>query len=176
MNQPIAEEEVEKAINKQKNGKSPGPDTAIFYKLNKELIKGTLTMVMNRVLERQQVPRSWREANITLIPKEATDIKPPKNYRLISLLNLDYKIFAVILAESLNFFLQIYIAEEQVGFLPGRHITDNIRNLLNMIEYYDKRIDKRVAFFFTNVEKAFDNLNWDFMKLLLKKIESRRTI
>lgn len=48
--------------------------------------------------------------------------------------------------------------------MPERHITDNIRNLLNMTEYYDKRIDKGVAFFFADAEKAFDNINWNFMK------------
>lgn len=57
MNQPLTEEEVESAIKKQKNGKSLGPDgyTAIFYKLNKEQIKGTLTLVMNS-------PRTTRSA------------------------------------------------------------------------------------------------------------------
>lgn len=75
------------------------------------------------------------------------------------------------MAERLKTFLQTYIAEEQAGFLPGRHITDNIRNLINMIEYYDKRIDKGVAFSFADAEKAFDYVNWDFMKLLIKKLD-----
>lgn len=118
---------------------------------------------------RQHILESWREANIILIPKESTDLKDPKNYRPISLIIIDYKIFAAILAERLKKFLQLYIAEEQDGFLPGRHITDNVRNLLNMLEYYDKKIDKSVAFFFADVEKAFDNVNWKFMELLIGK-------
>lgn len=64
------------------------------------------------------------EANITLIPKEEADHKDPKNYRPISLLNLDYKIFAAILDERLKEILQKFIAEEQAGFLPNRHIND----------------------------------------------------
>lgn len=39
-----------------------------------------------------------------------------------------------------------------------------------MIEYYDKKTDKRVAFFFVEAEKAFDNVNWEFMKALIKKL------
>lgn len=106
MNQPITEEEVEMAIKKLKNGKSLDPDgyTAGFYKLNKEQIIGTLTLVMNQVMERQNLPDTWREANITLILKEATDTKDPKNFRPISLLNTDYKLFASILAERMKKF------------------------------------------------------------------------
>lgn len=130
-----------------------------------------MAAVMNKVLELKEIPTTWREANITLIPKEESDNNDPKNYRPISLLNLDYKIFAAIIAERLKRILQTLIAEEQAGFLPNRHINDNIRTYLDMIEYYDKKINKRVAFFFADAEKAFDNVNWDFMKTIIKKID-----
>lgn len=140
-NAPISEEEVETAINKLKNSKALGLDgyTARFYKCIKKHISGKLARVMNKVLESQEIPSSWREANITLIPKDLVELNNPKNYRPISLLNLDYKIFAAFMAERLKEVLQNYIVKEQAGFLPGGHITDNILNLLNMIEYYDKK-------------------------------------
>lgn len=61
-----------------------------------------------------------------------------KNYRPISLLNNVYKIYTKILAERLEKFLMEYIKEEQMGFLPGRQIRDNIRILVNIVEYYVK--------------------------------------
>lgn len=138
LNCPITSEEMEEAINRLKNGKAPGPDgyTSRFYKCFKENISGILAALINRILYYQEIPNTWKEANITVIPKDSMDQKDPKNYRPVSLLNLDYKIFAAILAERI-FFKKTYIAEEQAGFVPGRHITNNIRSFLNMIEYYD---------------------------------------
>lgn len=64
---------------------------------------------------------------ITLIPKEGADFLDVKNYRLISLLNIDYKIYAKILANRLKKLLVDFIKEDQVGvFLPGRQLKDNI--------------------------------------------------
>lgn len=71
---------------------------------------------------------------ITLIPKEGLDGTEVSNYRPISLLNQDYKLFAGILASRLKFFLVEYISIDQVGFLPNRHLKDNQRILLNLLE------------------------------------------
>lgn len=80
------------------------------------------------------MPTSWNQASITLIPKDNADLTNVKNYRPISLLNINYKAFAKILADKLKGYLNIYISKEQMGFLPGRHLKDNIRVVLNVIE------------------------------------------
>lgn len=68
-------------------------------------------------------------------------------------MNTDYKVFAKIMADRLKLYLINHINEDQAGFLPGRQIKDNLRILLNMIEYYDKRINKEVAFFSSTQKK-----------------------
>lgn len=60
---------------------------------------------------------TWKEAYITLIPKQDTDLLQVKNYRPISLLNNDYKLFASILANRLKEILMEEIQKDQVGFL-----------------------------------------------------------
>lgn len=160
-----------------KADKTPGPDgfSTKFYKVFKEELSENLKELMNEVIKTGESPPTWQEATITLLPKENSDLKSPKNYRLISLLNTDYKLFAKILAERLKEFLKGFIQEDQAGFLPGRQIKDNLRILLNCIEYYDKKPDKKpdkkVALFFVDAEKVFDNVHWDFMKLLIKKLQ-----
>lgn len=53
--------------------------------------------------QRQEIlPKTWTEATISLLHKENTDPKEVRNYRLISLLNVDYKIFVTILATRLK--------------------------------------------------------------------------
>uniref|UniRef100_A0A670Z2R6 Reverse transcriptase domain-containing protein n=1 Tax=Pseudonaja textilis TaxID=8673 RepID=A0A670Z2R6_PSETE len=95
--------ELSQALKKQNNGKAPGPDgfPVEFYKTFQESLCIPLLEVMNEVMSKKIIPKTWSEAYITLIPKEEADLLQIKNYRPISLLNADYKIFASILAERL---------------------------------------------------------------------------
>uniref|UniRef100_A0A8C5SD27 Uncharacterized protein n=1 Tax=Laticauda laticaudata TaxID=8630 RepID=A0A8C5SD27_LATLA len=76
LNRKITMEELHWAINKQKNDKTPGPDglPAEIYKLQQDILSSK-------------------------IRNDQTD---PGNFRLISLLNVDYKIFVTIIAERLK--------------------------------------------------------------------------
>lgn len=103
---------------------------------------------MKEIIKSKEIPRTWQEASISLIHKDALDLKDPKNYKLISLLNTVYKIFTKILAERLNVFLKDFIKEDQAGFLPGQQIKDNLRKLLDCIDYYNKKSGKKVALVF----------------------------
>lgn len=65
------------------------------------------------VIQSKSIPQNWAEAHITLIPKEQQNPTNIKNYRLISLLNEDYKIFVRILANRLKRVLVEFIQEDQ---------------------------------------------------------------
>uniref|UniRef100_A0A803TEV0 Reverse transcriptase domain-containing protein n=1 Tax=Anolis carolinensis TaxID=28377 RepID=A0A803TEV0_ANOCA len=173
LNNPITIGEIDIAIRKLKNNKAPGPDgfTAIFYKIFKEKLGPLLKDILNNILDNKEIPISWQKANISLIHKENTEPTEIKNYRPISLLNHDYKIFTTIMAERLKNFMRKWISEEQVGFLPNRQIKDNIRILIDTIEYYEKHNEKQMALLFIDAEKAFDKVNWDYLKLLLKELD-----
>lgn len=167
-------EEVYTANEETKTGKSPGPDglTAKLYKLIKEEVGPQLQEIMNLIMIKREMPSSWNLAVITLIPKENAAPMSIKNYRPISLLNLDYKVFAKTLANRLQGYLTSYIKEEQMGFLLGRHLKDNIRTLLNIIEYYDKHPEKEIGLVFLDAEKTFNNLVWNFMMQMLTTMEA----
>uniref|UniRef100_A0A670Z1A6 Reverse transcriptase domain-containing protein n=1 Tax=Pseudonaja textilis TaxID=8673 RepID=A0A670Z1A6_PSETE len=172
LNKDITESELKSAIESQKNNKTPGPDRlpAEFYKTLQESLNIPLLEVMNEVMSNKKIPKTWSEAYITLIPKEGADPLQIKNYRPISLLNADYKIFASILAERLKRYLNNFIHPDQNGFLPKRQIKDNMRVILDTLEYYEVHPEKQMALIFLDAQKAFDNVTWRFMLLLLEQM------
>uniref|UniRef100_A0A803TK04 Reverse transcriptase domain-containing protein n=1 Tax=Anolis carolinensis TaxID=28377 RepID=A0A803TK04_ANOCA len=173
LNKEISEKEIQKAIRKLDANKAPGPDgfSAIYYKTFEKELTPHLQKIMNSIREQQQMPKSWKEAQISVIHKDGTDSEDIRNYRPISLLNVDYKIFTSILAERLKNFLKNWIKDDQVGFLPNRHLKDNVRIILDLIEYYNINVGKEVLFLTIDAEKAFDRVNWDFFKLLIKELD-----
>uniref|UniRef100_A0A670HP09 Reverse transcriptase domain-containing protein n=1 Tax=Podarcis muralis TaxID=64176 RepID=A0A670HP09_PODMU len=166
LNHKITQQEIEGAIQNMQLGKSPGPDglTSKYYKILKDFLTQPLMEVCNKILEGGKAPESWKEAFITLIPKVEAEKTQLKNYRPISLLNVDYKIFADILASRLKKVLNEVIHKDQAGFLPGRHLFDNTRNIIDILELLQTNINTKAVLIFIDAEKAFDNISWKFMK------------
>uniref|UniRef100_A0A803SP10 Reverse transcriptase domain-containing protein n=1 Tax=Anolis carolinensis TaxID=28377 RepID=A0A803SP10_ANOCA len=173
LNKDITEKEIQRAINNMESNKAPGPDglNGLYYKTFAEELTPHLKKIMNEILDNKKVPDTWRYATITVIPKDGQDPRLVKNYRPISLLNSDYKIFTNILAERLKEFLADWIGEDQTGFLPRRHMRDNVREIINIIEHYEGTKKEELALLAVDMEKAFDNLNWDLIKLLIKELD-----
>uniref|UniRef100_A0A803SLC5 Reverse transcriptase domain-containing protein n=1 Tax=Anolis carolinensis TaxID=28377 RepID=A0A803SLC5_ANOCA len=174
LNRKITNEEIYRAIQRTPPNKAPGPDgfTMRYYRIFQETLVKPLQQVMNKALEEGKIPATWKEANITLLPKDKADSTNVKSYRPISLLNADYKIFTSILAARLKEVLKDRIKEEQAGFLPGRQMKENTRNILGAIEYYDKNPQKEIAFLFLDAEKAFDNVNWFCIMEILREMDA----
>lgn len=72
--------------------------------------------------------------HITIIPKEGKDPQLCQSYRHISLINTDAKIYAKLLAQSLNPLLENLMHLDQVGFVPHREARDNILKTLSIIQ------------------------------------------
>ena len=62
---------------------------------------------------------------ITLIPKK-NEAKTPNHYRPIALCNVVYTIISKVIANRLKPLLPTLISQEQIGFVEGRQIKDNI--------------------------------------------------
>lgn len=101
------------------------------------------------------------EAQIVVIPKSGKDPKYPEAYRPISLLQVDIKILAKILASPLNQVILSLIHPDQTGFMPGKNTAMNICRLFMNIQGSHNEIGSRVVVAL-DAAKAFDSVEWNY--------------
>ena len=118
-------DDITTAIRKTANNKSPGPDglPGEFYRAYETLLAQPLKEAIIEAQRTNRLPSSMLEGDITLIYKKK-DPKDIRNYRPITLLNVDYKILTKILSDKLKLVCEATISAPQKGFVPGRQITD----------------------------------------------------
>lgn len=91
---------------------------------------------------------------ITLISKPNIDVLLIDNWHPICLLNNDYNIFALMLPKTMRLVMDPIIDETQSG-LMSRHIVNNFRLVLDILDYPE--LSKEDGFiFFLDFYKAFD--------------------
>ena len=91
-----------------------------------------------------------------------------KNYRPISLLTVDYKILVKLLANRLKSCINQLILPDQSGFLKGRNIGNNIRLIMDLIEYTQSH-DLPGVILLLDIQKAFDSVNHEFLLKVLRR-------
>ena len=110
INAPISSEEYMRAIKMLKPHKAPGPGpdgyTTAYYRAFASCLAPRFIKAFNYILEGRPIPIDTLRAHITVIPKEGKDHAHFMNYRPISLLNVDLKLFTRILASRLQCHLQ----------------------------------------------------------------------
>ena len=77
---------------------------------------------------------SQRQAIIKLIEKKDRDKRFIKNWRPISLLNVDLKIISKALSEKLKKVLPDLISSQQTAYVKNRHIGERGRLISDVIE------------------------------------------
>lgn len=170
LDKPLELEEINAAIMAMQSGKSPGPDgfVAEFFKKFKNKLSPILLDMYRDSLDKECLPTTLTQATITVLLKKDKDPKECGAYRPISLLNVDAKILAKVLARRLEVILPQFISEDQTGFVKGRFSFSNIRKLLNIIHSSPSTLVPE-AVVSLDAEKAFDRIEWEYLFAVLHR-------
>ncbi len=125
-----------------------------------------LLQAFNYVLHGEDLPPSWREYVISVIPKEGKNKQDCTAYRPISVLNMDYKLFVSVLPKRLELIMLELINSDQTGFIRSRQTQDNIRQTLQISNHIQDS-NLQAVLPSLDAENAFDSIGF-FLKLFLQ--------
>ena len=128
----------------------------------------SIIQVIQEVFEQLTIPPAWGITNLVLIPKIA-HLKAITQFCLISLCNTLYKLLSCLLVQQLKPYIAEVINPCQAEFVPGRRTSDNIIIVQEVIRTFKSRRgrDGHVAIKL-DLEKAYDRLDWGFLKETLE--------
>jgi hypothetical protein len=164
LDSPITIKETLEVLKHLPKNKSPGPDglPEEFYAAYADLMAPILTNLFQDINAEDLSRLGWRESYIRIIYKKGIP-SLLKNYRPISLLNADYKIYTKIMANRLRIVIQArnIIHPDQKGFVPNTKILENALRIQMLMDTLQSQ-GEDAFFLFLDQEKAFDRLDSQF--------------
>eukprot|EP00253_Pinus_taeda_P027507 PITA_27507 len=168
LDKEVTTEEIEWSIHSMPLDKTPGPDgfTVAFYRNHWEIIKKDYIRMAKNFFTKCKMGSSIKSSHLALTPKDPNP-QSFDRFRPISLCNVSYKIITKILANRLKRILPSLISENQGGFVPRRHITDNVILIQEAIHSSISR-KERGMIIKLDMANAFDRVNHSFLQAVLK--------
>ncbi|KAK4515528.1 uncharacterized protein ATC70_010478 [Mucor velutinosus] len=123
--------------------------------------------VFNDALNLGIFPSSWLQTCICLLPKSG-DLSNLKNWRPLSLICCDAKIFTRLLNQRLMPFMNKIICPQQSGFMPGRFIGDN-GMILNNTRLIAAETSSDSIALLLDQEKAYDRIHPDYLRAVMQR-------
>ena len=159
MDQDVTKDELFDAMMTLKLNKTPGCDglSLTFYRKFWNEIAEALHEMYMESLQDGELNTSGRRGIINLIPKKGRDGTWVKNWRPISLLTYDFKIWAKCMANRMETVAHEMIGKQQTGFMKGRSIHSNLLTTIEVASYLAKHKQPGVIAL-VDFEKCFDRI------------------
>lgn len=121
--------------------------------------------VMNDALQNGSFPPSWCKTVMILLYKKGEALRLA-NWRPLSLINMDTKLFTKILTQQLRPCMTTLTGEYQTGFTAGQQIMDNGLSLLSLQDHCKDWALGHVGITLDQ-EKAYDQVHPSYLKAVL---------
>ena len=112
------------------------------------------------------LPESFSKSTIKLIPKNNNSIKEINDYRPITLTNFDYRIFAKVITNRVNFLNSYIFGDNQISSIKYKKINDIIHLVKDLI--FDANLKKKsLNITLIDQSKAFDLIDHRYLFKIL---------
>ena len=165
----IGQRELKEACFAMELGKSPGPNglTVKFFRTFFDSLAPFLILLVDSMLEEESVPSKVQLAYMILLLKDEKNPEDPKNYRPISLLNVEYKLITRCLASKLSRKIGSLVNIDQTCSVPGRSIIHHNHYIRDLITHAEIR-NERAAILSLDQAKAFDRVSHSWLCKVLR--------
>ncbi|XP_021715738.1 uncharacterized protein LOC110683654 [Chenopodium quinoa] len=150
--------------------KAPGIDgfNAVFFKKSWPMIKTDIYTAIFSFFETGVIAKQWNYTTITLVPK----VQHPsyvREFRPISCCTMLYKLISKVLTNRIAKVVGTVIDDAQAGFIPGKHIGDNILLASELIKGYSHKFVSPRCMIKIDLRKAYDSVEWPFLQTVLEE-------
>ncbi|KAJ1190913.1 hypothetical protein NDU88_000232 [Pleurodeles waltl] len=181
---PLTEEErksMERDLTVEKVGQVLGSlqsgEPADSNRLPVELYKGLrsklaphLTAMYHEALKIQQLPINQTTATVVVIHKEGKPATECASCRPISLLNVEAKALAKVLATRLQTVITSIVQPDQLALIPRRSTRLNICRLYGVLHMTESQGGTQAALMALDAKTAFNSMEWRYMFATLRKL------
>ncbi|GMI74429.1 hypothetical protein HRI_001112200 [Hibiscus trionum] len=168
----VSKEEVRKVAFEMDPLKASGVDGihADFYQKKWDVVGDSVFNFVKEFFDGGSLDSRINQTLLVLIPK----IDVPElisQFRPISLCTVLYKVITKTIVNRLKPFLPKWISENQVSFVPGRNISDNVILAQEIIHTMSNKAGRKGFMAIkVDLEKAYDRLEWHFIEDTLREI------
>ncbi|KAI3794371.1 hypothetical protein L1987_37001 [Smallanthus sonchifolius] len=166
----FSKEEIKSAVFECGDERAPGPD-GLNFKFIKHfwpLFEEDFENVFREFFFSGRLNCGSGSSFISLVPK----VKDPvslNNFRPINLVGVLSKTISKVLTNRMRKVLHEVISDSQSAFITGKHILDGPL-IVNEIINWLKKKKSRAFILKIDFEKAYDNVNWDFVESSLSQM------
>ncbi|GJS48870.1 RNA-directed DNA polymerase, eukaryota, reverse transcriptase zinc-binding domain protein [Tanacetum coccineum] len=166
MVRPFLDDEIKFAMFSIEDDKAAGPDgyTSKFFKTAWNIVGGDVCAAVKEFFYSSKLLGEFNANLISLVPKLQTPLKIT-DYRPIACCNVVYKCISKVITNRLKEGLGSIVDSNQSAFIPGRQISDNIFLAQEFMHGYGRKGGAQRCAFKVDIEKAYDTVNWDFLKI-----------
>lgn len=167
--QPFSVDDLIEGASRSPRKSSPGTD-GLPYEILLLLFGHPLTATLAQSVYTDALlngifPKSWTSTCMTLLPKKG-DLSNLRNWRPISLINTDAKVFTRLLNTRLMSHFSKCISPHQLGFMPGRFIADHGLTV-NCVKMVAHQYRSSSIGLLLDQEKAYDRIHPGYLREIM---------
>ncbi|GJT13945.1 RNA-directed DNA polymerase, eukaryota, reverse transcriptase zinc-binding domain protein [Tanacetum coccineum] len=170
MVRPVLDDEIKFSMFSIEDDKAASLDgyTSKFFKTAWNIVGGDVCAAVKEFFYSSKLLGEFNANLISLVPKLQTPLKIT-DYRPIACCNVVYKCISKVITNRLKEGLGSIVDSNQSAFIPGRQISDNIFLAQEFMHGYGRKGGAQRCAFKVDIEKAYDTVNWDFLKIALQR-------